>query len=565
MSLRYLIFMDPSLDLYTRILLLGSISLVGLGSIAFLVVWLCNWCKQHVAQLNLMLHMPLPTSMDHDNHNIPPCTSHQHWTCPHFFLHVCAMSITSEDFPLPMHSIPLSPVPPSLLAAMQPYYPPTCLPPAYQQHGAPSSATSSVWSSGALANVSNKDGITHSSLRTDNADALSMSSSISTSPLPHAGAEHGLLMLDPANEPKTYLFPLHDLPLDKDGNLQVARMNLSRQSLKQLKSLCTENQLPTSGTKPALQNHLIRFSDQGVAKWNAVLLPQAQIPHKACLLLMDQRLRTQEGQLDHAQPPYSIWNSKDKRMQANVDGLLLWANEIVAKLNVAGPPSCPLSHSHLPNNRQLPSMPIQVDGPEGLAAQCLLVSAMTVALKKALPGHLMAEADQTATIDQFMSMQEAPLNNFEDLMSESVTDSSVEAELPVKPPTWYGNNLDRLIPCWSDQNPYYNYPIVVKGVLTLIKYWRKMYLRMNGQWSELKSPWTKWKYLMESYEALTPIDFWKRYTNEETVWEAHAALGENLNKDFQYHRGKDVKMITRVWDIARLYREKCNGEDKENN
>ncbi|KAK0213651.1 hypothetical protein IW262DRAFT_1466981 [Armillaria fumosa] len=514
-----------------------------------------------------------------------------------------------------------------------------------------------------------------------------MSSPIAAPPLPHANAEHGLTS-GPADEERAVmaLLPMRDLPLDKDGDFQVETVNLSIMSLKELKSNCVGYQLPHSGTKPALRDRLLRFSHEGMAKWKAALLPHARIAHKgmrsggikkptrlqARLLAAEQRL----GRQDHAQPPYSMRGNKDKRTQAEVDGLLLWADEMVAKMNAAGPSSRPLSHSHLPNNRQLPSMPIRVN--EDLA-QHFLVSVMTEALKKALPEHLMEE-DMMTTSSQ--CTQEAPLNGFENSMSESVTDSSAEASpfslpsmpipthadevghnltsdsvadssaeagpsgsplmpsqtlapfqpersitqpgiastgltggivgvrervlrlansqplvyteasLPENPPTRFGNHLNRLIPCWSDENPYYQkpldpyYPIVLNGVPIPIKYWKEMYLR-NGQWSLLKSPWMKWKYVMEKYEALTPTEFWKRYTNDDggrlpltaisdllrkerqvenlsLVREARAALGENLNEDFQYRRGNSVKTMTRVWDIARLYKEKHNGEDKEN-
>ncbi|KAK0497712.1 hypothetical protein EDD18DRAFT_1104255 [Armillaria luteobubalina] len=205
---------------------------------------------------------------------------------------------------------------------------------------------------------------------------------------------------------------------------------------------------------------------------------------------------------------------------------------------------------------------------------------MAVALKKALPGHLMAEADPTAMINQFMSMQEAPFQpeqaiTLPVIASTSLTSDVVgvqeRAELPEKPPTQYRNDLNR----------HPNSNKILEGDVP------------EDEWAvvRIEVPLDKVisQYLMESYKALTPIDFWKQYTSEETgqqllpmeitvllqkecqvknlklVQEAHAALGEDLNKYFQYCRGKDVKMMTRVWDIAWLCWEKCNGKDKENN
>ncbi|KAK0476303.1 hypothetical protein IW261DRAFT_1314069, partial [Armillaria novae-zelandiae] len=142
-----------------------------------------------------------------------------------------------------------------------------------------------------------------------------------------------------------------------------------------------------------------------------------------------------------------------------------------------------------------------------------------------------------------------------------------EAMLPKNPPTRYGNDVDRLITGWSDGNLYYEkplipfYPIVVNGIPIPIKYWQDMYMRKNGH-----------------YEALGPTVFWDRYSDKKTgqrfsftgiskilrderkaenvklVQEARATLGENLNDLLKYRRGKSMMMMTRVTDIARLYR-----------
>ncbi|KAK0482317.1 hypothetical protein IW261DRAFT_1417905 [Armillaria novae-zelandiae] len=566
-----------------------------------------------------------------------------------------------------MHSIPPSPVTTSPPAAMQPYDPPTCPPPVYRQQDVSSSAASSVWSScGALSSVSNESSIV---------DALSTSSSIVAPPLPFPHAE-----ACETSRPLMARLPMCDLPMDKDGDLEVETVNLSIQSLKELRSFCVAFHIPHSSTKLLLRNRLVQYSQAGMAKWKADLLPHARIAHKgvrsggikkpnrlqARLLAAEQRLGTQ--------PIHPVRGSKDKRTQAEVDGLLLWADEMVEKINAAGPTSHPLRHSHLPNNRQLSSMPIRVDG--SLAAKHLLD-----VLKKVLP-EIFVEADLTTVINQCL-VEATESNTIEKPTSESVTDSSAEdgpfssplmpisthdyeftadvtsdsvadssaeagpsssflmssqtlapsqpehsmtqpafvstgltggivgvqeslrladgqvlfyteAMLPKNPPTRYGNDLDRLITGWSDGNLYYEkplipfYPIVVNGIPVPIKYWRDMYMRKNGQWKVLKGPWTNWKHIMESYEALGPTAFWDRYSdkkmgqrfslmgiskilrdewkaeNVKLVQEAHATLGENLNDLLKYRRGKSTIMMTRVTDIARLYREKRNDENKEN-
>ncbi|KAK0482139.1 hypothetical protein EDD18DRAFT_1202169 [Armillaria luteobubalina] len=660
---RYLIFTDPSVDLYSRIIVLGAIALVGLGLITLSVVWLRDWRKQRAARLKLASRSSLSTSTNHNDRDDPPCASRRRRTCHNFFLHLRGRS---EDFPLPMQPIPTSPRTPSPPAAIQPYDPPTCPPPAYQQHGAPSSAPSSVWSCGALANVS-----------------------VAGPPLPHApdaGAEHDL-----TSGPKTHELPMRELDLDDEGNLQVQRVDLAAQSLKELRALCIGCQIPYSGTKPLLRGRLVQLSDQGMAKWKAAYIPPARIAHKgvrgggikkpnrlqARLLDAQQKFGGQEGGQN-----YTLKGSTgDKRSQAEVDGLLLWADRMVAKTNAAGPASRPLSHTHLPNNRQPSSLPIQTKD-QGAAGR-VLVSAMTEALKTHLPGSF-SEANLTNTIQKCFS-QEAPSNDFDfdHLVSESVTmDSSTEASpsssplalvpmpspefqdsvsdsvttpdaaisaeagpsgsplmssqtfevssthpsssstgltgggivgvqkrvlhlahgvtlsyteamLPEYPPVRFGNDMNRLITSWDDSSPYYQtpeafYPIILNGVPIPIKYWQEMYVRSHRGWLKLKSPWAKWKYIMEEYERLLPFDFWNRFTSKKThkrlsmhaidellraerkvkntklVQEARATLGENLNEDFQYRRGNTVKTMSREWNIARLYREKRNDEDKEN-
>ncbi|KAK0487052.1 hypothetical protein IW261DRAFT_1589557 [Armillaria novae-zelandiae] len=566
-----------------------------------------------------------------------------------------------------MHSIPPSPVTPSPPAAMQPYDLPTHPPPVYRQQDVSSSAASSVWSScGTLSSMSNKSSII---------DALSTSSSIAAPPLPFPHAE-----ACETSHPLMARLPMCDLPVDKDSDLEVETVNLSIQSLKELRSFCVTFRILHSSTKPLLQNHLVQYSQAGMAKWKVDLLPHACIAHKgmrsggikkpnrlqARLLAAEQRLRTQ--------PIHSVRGSKDKRMQAEVDGLLLWADEMVKKINAAGPTSHPLRHSHLPNNAQLSLMPIRVDG--SLAAKHLLD-----VLKNILP-ELFLEPDLTTVINQCL-VEATKSNAIEKPTSESVTDSSAEdgsfssplmpisthdykftadamsdsvtnssaeagpsgsslmpsqtlapsqpehsmtqpafvstsltggivgvreslrladgqvlfyteAMLPKNPPTRYGNDLDRLITGWSDGNLYYEkllipfYPVVVNGIPVPIKYWRDMYMRKNGQWKVLKGPWMIWKHIMESYEALGPTVFWDRYSdkkmgqrfslmgiskilrdewkaeNIKLVQEACATLGKNLNDLLKYCRGKSMMTMTRVTDIARLYREKCNDENKEN-
>ncbi|KAK0194668.1 hypothetical protein F5146DRAFT_999018 [Armillaria mellea] len=534
---------------------------------------------------------------------------------------------------------------------MQPYEPPTHPPPVHQEQGIPSSAASSVWSCGALSGVSNESsGIV---------DVLSTSSS----------AQAG-----PADGPMMYSLPRCDL--DEDGNLQVETVDLSRQSLKELKALCIGCQLPHSGTKGQLRDRLIRLSTQGMAKWKAALVPHAHISHKgmrsgsirkptrlqARLLNAEQKFGSQKGGKNHT----VRGSHKDKRTQVEVDGLLFWADGMVAKMNTARPASHPLSHSHLPNNRQSSSLPIQTKEQE--TAKRLLVSAMMEALKKYLPVPF-SEANLTAILQQYLSSQalstnfddtmdssseagpssslssQAPSNDFNNLLSDSVAmDSSAEAGpsdsplgqipefsdtqhaigstdatgggidgvqnrvlhladgqelvyseavLPVEPPTQYGNTMGRLISVWSNETPYYQipedpfYPIKVNGIPIPIKYWKDMYLRSsNRQWEQMKSPWMKWKFVMEIYE-LDPTEFRRHYSNNKgqlfslskiskllrkerqvenlnLIQKARATLGENLDEDFQYRRGSNVKTMTRAWDIARLYRKKYNGEDKEN-
>ncbi|KAK0191773.1 hypothetical protein F5146DRAFT_930307 [Armillaria mellea] len=153
--------------------------------------------------------------------------------------------------------------------------------------------------------------------------------------------------------------------------------------------------------------------------------------------------------------------------------------------------------------------------------------------------------------------------------------------------------MSRLISVWSDETPYYQipedpfYPIKVNGIPIPIKYWKDMYLRSsNRQWEQMKSPWTKWKVSIIPYTGSSDSDEFHSFNNKgqlfslskisellrkeqqienlNLVQKARATLGENLDEDFQYRRGSNVKTMTRVWDIARLYRKKHNGEDKEN-
>ncbi|KAK0476482.1 hypothetical protein IW261DRAFT_1339711 [Armillaria novae-zelandiae] len=160
--------------------------------------------------------------------------------------------------------------------------------------------------------------------------------------------------------------------------------------------------------------------------------------------------------------------------------------------------------------------------------------------------------------------------------------------VPPTKPFRYASDLPSLIASWDDHSPDWNpttdYPIKIYGRPIPIRLWKDLYCRNKAlptEWKQLKHVWGLWREFMKSYQAVTPDDFWKRFShgsgqrfsfslisdilrNERKKDDADLArkaineYGDRFTKEFGYagRNGQSWVTMEDTTKIARLYRQK---------
>ncbi|KAK0471048.1 hypothetical protein IW261DRAFT_1597495 [Armillaria novae-zelandiae] len=343
-----------------------------------------------------------------------------------------------------------------------------------------------------------------------------------------------------------YSFPCLDVALKENGDFESEDIDLSLRENKSewFQELCKQYQLAHSGSKAACRNWLIKFSLAGMAKWKSSL---SNLSRTKFLL---------------------VERSKDTHSDAEINGIIPWAESLIAKM--AQMPPQPLHHTHLLECRVnsltsamgmqimlsicLASSTIIVPAPspasgcssidiDGLGITAHSTDMISMAIcpdSPTLPHPALREEisssspllSQRMSTSVLSSVSLSEVTETASVSSDDVASDSIyctlklanrvkitikQSDVPPTTPFCYADMSD-LIASWDDYSPDWalppNHPIVIHRYPIPVKHFQQLYQhnsKMGDEWKCLKNDWMNWR----AYKASTPGTFWTWFSNDQ--------------------------------------------------
>ncbi|PBK90470.1 hypothetical protein ARMGADRAFT_1032485 [Armillaria gallica] len=346
--------------------------------------------------------------------------------------------------------------------------------------------------------------------------------------------------------PTTFVFPRMNGKLNKHGLFHSLMLFFSR-SVENHKVDC----LPSSGTKVAQRDRLVKFSQAGMAKWKSVLFTLTHIPHKGVrnggvtkrkplkrvhhILQKDQRTLIARWLWTGFYPGLRLivrWKRLHWRwlLQTSVT-LICLSKRLVGPTLVYNRCLTMASTNIFPSDEDhtdLPTLP-SLKPPQAVSAFVPEVSERAPVISSDAPGRAL---QCTLTFANGMKM------------------TVYKHEVPPMQPFCYTTDLQHLIQSWDDGSadwaPPPDHPIIIHGHPIPIKLWGELY-RFNkmasSEWKRLKSDWSNWQ-----QASSTPEAFWVMFSNSQGQHLKFSHIMKILKEKYQQGDNNIASEARQVFD-----------------